>query len=138
MTLVGRWLLSAIFLICGVFKIVNFEAISKDMAAHGLTYTPALLVIAIIIEMIGAFSLIFGWKARWASFVLFLYLIPVTYVYHNFWSVGDALEQQTQFINFFRNAAIMGGLLLMIGNGPGGCSVDSRGCRRKSHNNLPE
>jgi putative oxidoreductase len=40
-----------------------------------------------------------------------VWLVPVTLVFHNFWAV-PAAQQQDQMINFLKNVAIIGGLLV--------------------------
>ncbi|HYT56152.1 MAG TPA: DoxX family protein, partial [Verrucomicrobiae bacterium] len=50
--------------------------------------------------------------ARWGALLLFLYLIPVTLIFHNFWAYSG-IEMQTQLVNFLKNLSIMGGLLLV-------------------------
>jgi putative oxidoreductase len=55
---------------------------------------------------------------------LFLYLIPVTLVMHNFWA-APAAEQQNQIINFLKNVAILGGLLKFCAAGAGAYSLDA-------------
>ena len=52
-----------------------------------------------------------GFKARYAALVIALWLVPVTLVFHNFWGV-PAAQQQEQMINFLKNLAIIGGLLV--------------------------
>lgn len=69
--------------------------------------------------------LVIGWQTRLAAFVIFLFLIPVTLVFHNFWAAPAAMVQD-QFIHFMKNLAIMGGMLVLAGSGPGGWSVDRR------------
>ncbi len=64
-------------------------------------------------------------KARFAALALFLYLIPVTLIMHNFFGVGGA-ERQAQTIHFMKNLAIMGGLLMVTASGAGPFSVDAR------------
>jgi putative oxidoreductase len=64
--------------------------------------------------------LVLGWHARWAALVIFLYVIPVTLVFHPFWT--DA----SQLWNFWKNVAIMGGMLYIMAYGPGPFSIDQR------------
>jgi putative oxidoreductase len=56
---------------------------------------------------------------------LFLYIIPTTYFFHNFWTM-TGMDQQNNLAHFLKNLAIMGGLLLLAANGPGGYSLDAR------------
>lgn len=121
--LVGRILLAVIFLWSGFNKIVGFAGTAGFMASKGLPMVEVLLVLSIVIEIGGALMIIFGWKPRLAAAALFLWMIPVTLVFHAFWAVPPD-QVQMQMINFFKNLSIMGGLLLVLGFGSGPYSVD--------------
>ncbi len=58
-----------------------------------------------------------------AAVVIFLFIIPVTLVFHNFWAV-PAAEAQMQMIQFMKNLAIMGGMLYIAAFGAGRYSLD--------------
>lgn len=121
--LLGRILLSVIFLWSGFGKITGFAGTAGYMASKGLPMVEVLLVLSIVIEIGGALMIILGWKARLAAAALFLWMIPVTLVFHNFWAMPPD-QVQMQMINFFKNLAIMGGLLMVLGCGSGPYSVD--------------
>ncbi|MGH8744680.1 MAG: DoxX family protein, partial [Burkholderiales bacterium] len=107
--LVGRALLSLIFILSGWGKITGFSGTAAYMASVGVPMSEVLLVPAIIIELGGGLMLLLGWKARWAALAIFLFIIPTTLIFHAFW-VADAAQMQNQ-INFMKNLAIMGGML---------------------------
>lgn len=123
--LAGRILLALIFLMSGIGKIGGFAGTADYMASKGVPMVEVLLVITIIIEIGAAAMLILGFKARLGAAALFLWLIPVTLIFHNFWAM-PAAEQQIQMIMFLKNLAIMGGLLLMMANGSGPYSLDKK------------
>jgi putative oxidoreductase len=62
-------------------------------------------------------------KARLGALVLFLYLIPVTFTFHHFWSYPPD-KAQDQFFFFLHNWALMGGLLYVVACGAGALSLD--------------
>lgn len=121
--LLGRILLALIFVISGYKKIGGFEQTAAYMTSKELPYADVLLVLTIIVELGGGILLILGWKARWAAAAFFLFLIPVSLIFHPFWAV-DAAQMQNQFNSFFKNLCIMGGMLYIIAYGAGPLSVD--------------
>jgi putative oxidoreductase len=123
--LVGRNLLALIFVISGFGKITGFVGTASYMAAKGIPLTEIALVITIIIELGGGFLLILGWQTRWAALALFLFVIPTTLIFHNFWAVEMA-QVRMQQIQFLKNLCIMGGLLYVMAFGAGSLSVDNR------------
>jgi putative oxidoreductase len=123
--LVGRILLAIIFIKSGWGKIGGFEQTAGYMASKGLPMAQLLLVASIVIELAAGILLVIGYKARWAALAIFLWLIPVTFVFHAFWAV-PAEQVQNQMNHFLKNVAIMGGMLMVFALGPGGYSVDKR------------
>jgi putative oxidoreductase len=101
----GRLLLSAIFIVSGVFKVAGFAGTAGVMASMGIPLAKFALVITILIEIGGGLLLLTGFKARNAALALALYLVPVTLVFHN-------PTHQDQSVNFMKNLAIIGGLLV--------------------------
>ncbi|TXI36442.1 MAG: DoxX family protein [Nitrosomonas sp.] len=125
--LLGRWFICAIFLISAVQKILTWDTTSTDMVATGLQVVPLFLVGAILIEFFGGLSLLLGARAKLGALLLAIYLIPVTALFHNFWTlpVGSELWS-SQLTMFLKNCAIFGGLLYIISTGAGNFSRDRR------------
>jgi putative oxidoreductase len=117
--LVGRILLAVIFIKSGWGKIGGFEGTAGYMASKGLPLVPVLLALTILIELGGGLLLAIGYKARWAALVIFLFLIPVTFIFHPF-------TDPAQVNAFMKNVAIMGGMLVVFAFGPGALSLDRR------------
>ena len=116
----ARIMISAIFLMAGMNKILGPGGTLQYMAAHGMPLTKFFLVCAIILEIAGGLSILLGYKARWGAVALFVFLIPTTLIFHTKFS------DQVQVIMFMKNTAIMGGLLLIAYFGAGPVSIDAR------------
>lgn len=121
--LLGRLLLAALFIPAGLTKIPGFENTAAYMAAKGLPLVPLLLVLTILIEAGCGLLILLGWRAREAALLLFLFLIPVTLVFHGFWGVEDPAARAQEQRNFMKNLAIMGGVLMIAGLGSGPLSL---------------
>lgn len=113
--LIARLLISTIFVTSAISKSFGWEGNVSHMASKHLTHITILLGAALIVEALGSLSLILGFGARLAASVMFLYLIPVTLLLHDFMST-----------QFEKNLGIMGGLLMIAANGPGILSLSSR------------
>ena len=120
--LLGRMLLSLIFIISGYHKIGAFDQTAAYMAAKGLPMVEILTALTILIELGGGLMILLGWKARWGALAIFLFLIPVTLIFHDFWAAAPDQMQQ-QFNNFMKNIAIMGGMLYIMAYGSGAYSL---------------
>jgi putative oxidoreductase len=125
--LAGRLLLSALFFQSGWHKITDFSGNVAVMSAKGIPSPEVLLGLTIVLVVGGGLMILFGWHARWAAAVLFAWMIPVTLLYHDFWTAQPA-QLFNQTTHFMKNLAIMGALLHLFGMGPGPLSLnDGRG-----------
>jgi putative oxidoreductase len=116
--LVGRLLLAYIFIVAGYGKIAGFAGAAKYMASKGMLMVEPLLVGAILVELVGGLMIAVGFKARWAAWAIFLFLIPTTIIFHPGWA------DPGQVIQMNKNLAIMGGMLYVAFMGPGKLSLD--------------
>jgi putative oxidoreductase len=123
--LVGRILIAAIFILSGFAKLFDLKTTAGYMTQAGIPAAEPLAVIAGVLEIAGGLAIAVGFLARLGALGLFLYLIPVTLVFHHFWTFQGA-EQKTQLVNFMKNLAIMGGLLVLYAEGPARWSVDAK------------
>ncbi|HEY9789958.1 MAG TPA: DoxX family protein [Candidatus Obscuribacterales bacterium] len=122
--LIGRILMSIIFIVSGCAKIMEWNGTLQMMAAKGIPAAPVVLAIATVIELAGGIAILFGIYSRMSALIMLLYLIPVTLTMHDFWAVIPA-QMNIQLVNFLKNLAIMGGLAMLAGYGPGRYSVGS-------------
>jgi len=120
LSLVGRLLLAAMFLLSGINKVADPQGTQQYMAAMGMTWMTGLFYIgAIVVELGGALSLLLGYRARIGAWVLTLFMIPTTLIFHTHF--GDP----NQMIHFLKNLSIMGGLLYVAAYGAGALSMDA-------------
>jgi putative oxidoreductase len=117
--LVGRVLLALIFTLSGFMKLIHLGGTAAMMQHQGIPMAGALALAAAVIEFGGGILLMIGLTARPVALILFLYLIPVTIIFHIM--PGGMMNQ----INTMKNFAIMGGLLIVASQGAGGLSIDS-------------
>ena len=127
LTVTGRFLLSLIFLMSAVGnKIPNFSEVVSAMSSEGVPAPRLLLTGAIGFLIAGGLSVILGYRARSGALLLLVFLVLATYYFHDFWTFEDVAEQKQQMIQFMKNLALMGALLLIVANGAGPYSVDDR------------
>jgi putative oxidoreductase len=123
LALVGRILLGSIFVLSGFQKLMGYSGVVASIAGKGLPMPEVLAVLTVAIELGAALLLVVGWKARWAALLIFLFIIPVSLVFHNFWTMEGAQAAMNR-IQFLKNVAIMGGMLMVAAFGPGRYSLD--------------
>ncbi len=125
LTLVGRVLLALLFLPAGISKIGGFAGTVGYIASKGLPLPSLGAVIAIVVEVVGGLALIAGFGTRWAALALAGFTLVATFVFHNFWGV-PADQAMMQQLMFFKNIAVVGGLLVLAAHGAGAWSLDAK------------
>jgi uncharacterized membrane protein YphA (DoxX/SURF4 family) len=124
-TLAGRICLALIFFVSAASKLSDFSGNAARMAAKGIPAAGLMLAGACVFEIVGALLVVLGWRTRLGAWLLILFLIPTTLLYHNFWA-SDGGERLAQMLEFLKNLSIIGGLLLVAGHGAGPLSLDAR------------
>jgi len=119
--LLGRVLLSALFLMSGIGKITAYSATAGYMASVGAP--GALLPLVILTEVGGAIAIIAGWRTRIVAFLLAGFTVLTALMFHS--NFGD----QNQMIHFMKNIAVAGAFLMLAANGAGRYSLDARAAR---------
>ena len=125
LALVGRLLLALLFLPAGISKIGGFAGTVGYIASKGLPMPSVAAVIAIMVEVAGAVALIAGFGTRWAALALAVFTFIATFLFHSFWAM-PAEQVMMQQLMFFKNIAVVGGLLVLAAHGAGAWSVDAK------------
>ena len=84
-----------------------------------------LLAVAAVVEIVGGLSILTGTFARLGALSLIAFLVVTTFLFHDFWTLSGP-ARDLQITMFLKNLSILGGLLLVLGFGAGGASVDKK------------
>jgi putative oxidoreductase len=112
MNAIGRLCLSAIFIVLGVLDILHWQG-TVGYLAMKMPAPSLMLACAIILKIGGGILLLTGQKIQLGAVALIVFMIPATLLFHNFWA-APAAEYQNQLIQFLKNLAIIGGLLMVL------------------------
>jgi putative oxidoreductase len=91
-----------------------------DLVNSLLPWTTVLMGIAIFCLIIGGLLVFFGVKTRFGAFLLILFILGATFVFHAFWMFPPE-EKSLQMTMFMQHVAILGGLLTLLALGNGTC-----------------
>lgn len=116
--LLGRLLISAIFLMAGLSKIGAYAGTQAYMESKGVP--GMLLPLVIALEVLAPIMIIIGWKARYAALALAIFSVASAVLFHL------EPENQMQMAMFMKNMAIAGGLLFIYIHGTGALGLDAR------------
>lgn len=118
LNLAARLLMAQIFIISGFGKLTGYAGTLGYFGKIGLPLPGVVLPLVILIELGGGLALLFGFKTRWVAAILALFSIGSALIAH-----AD-FAQPMQQINFMKNLAMAGGLLLWVRHGAGAPSLD--------------
>ena len=138
LNLVSRILLSAVFIVYGYLAFADINAWMKfnqaalkrffDMVAGGMAPPTWFGYLIATIQLVGGLAILVGIKIRWVAYAFVVYLIFIVFLAHNFWDMQGA-ARGANMAHFYKNLAIMGGLLLLALQGAGRYSVDGQTSR---------
>ena len=116
--LIGRILISALFLISAYDKIFSIDGSMSWMEGFGIP--GFLLYPAIALEIILPLFIIVGYQARIAAGLLALFCLSTAFIFHlNF---ADPMQK----ISFLKNIGLAGGFLFILANGTKDWSVKNK------------
>jgi putative oxidoreductase len=116
LNLVGRLLVVALFLPAGLSKITGFLGIPAPTLAA---------IVTIAVEVLGSIALLVGYQTRVTAIVLAIFTLVASIAGHAFWAAPADQAFVAQLL-FFKNVAVMGGLLVLASAGAGQWSVDGK------------
>ena len=117
--LLARICLVVLFPFSGLDKIIHWKDALAQAKSTPVPFVRTLLVLAILVELVTPFCIIFGWHERLAAFVLAGVCAMTAVLYHqfwrfaDFWTPGDSIAR-SHFWDFLKNFGLVGGLLLVI------------------------
>lgn len=115
--LLGRLLMSAIFIQGGINKLLAPAAAMGMMDHYGMPLPMIAYAVSVVIELGGGLLVLLGWQARCAALVLAVWCIATALVAHL--HPGDG----NQMIHFMKNVCMAGGFLQLFAFGPGRFSL---------------
>ena len=120
----GRLFYSLIFVVAGFGHFTHQEI--AYAAAQGIPIAGVLVPASGIMAIVGGLSILLGFHGKLGAWLLVLFLVPVTFAMHNFWTVKDPMMQQIQMAMFLKNFSMLGSALFFTQIGTGPLSLDSR------------
>jgi putative oxidoreductase len=118
----ARFMFSIIFVISGFNHFTSGSISYADKM--GLPMADMLVPVSGLLAIIGGISIILGYHAKIGAILLLVFLIPVTFIMHHFWTYEDPQMAQLQFIHFFKNISMIAGAILIALYGAGPVSFD--------------
>ena len=111
---VGRIIAAVFFLMNGFNHFAQLNMMTGYTKSKGIP-APALAVGSSgVLLFLGGLSLLLGYHPTIGAALLVIFLLGVSFGMHNFWTVQDPQAKQGEMINFLKNMAILGLLLMTL------------------------
>ena len=120
----GRLILAWFFLSEAWWRIRDWEGTVTLMHMKHIGNAEPLLALTIMLMALGGISLLLGYYARTGALVLFALTIIMSVMIHDYWKISNVVDRDADYDLFIRNMAIAGGLLFLVGMGPGPFAID--------------
>ena len=125
LALAGRILLASLVVLSGFNKLTGFDGTVGYIASGGLPMPTVVAVLTILLELGGGLLLVVGFLTRPLGLAFAAFTLLAALLFHAYWSVPESARMM-QYLSFWKNVSIAGGMLLLAAFGPGRFSLDGR------------
>lgn len=113
--LLGRLIYGGFFLYSGIHHFIDFEQVTKYAAAKKVPFPEAAAGVSGALLLIGGMSILLGFKPKYGSLALLLFLATASPAIHDFWNAADSGQRQNDMVNFMKNLGLSGAALAFMG-----------------------
>jgi len=110
----GRILYGGFFLLGGINHYQNLNMMAGFTASKGVPAAKPGVMASGLLIIVGGLLVILGWHVRIGLACIVLFLVPVTFLMHNYWAEKDMMQMINQRVNFQKNLALLGAALMML------------------------
>jgi uncharacterized membrane protein YphA (DoxX/SURF4 family) len=113
--LLGRILYGGFFVNAGINHFRHLGMMSQYAGMKGVPAAKPAVVVSGLLILVGGACIVLGCSPAWFGVLCIeLFLVPVTFMMHNFWAETDQMARINQRVNFEKNAALAGAALMFL------------------------
>ncbi len=112
--MLGSIIFGAYFVYSGFNHFNNEKAMTGFAKSKGVPSPRLAVLLTGAMMMIGGLGFILGMYIQESAILLLVFLIPTTFIMHTFWKISDPMHKMTDRINFMKNVALIGALLMFL------------------------
>ena len=113
-TFVGRLMVGGFYLYYGLNNLVDYAGMTGYAAFKGVPMPSIAVAIGAVLLLIGGISILAGWRPVIGIAALVAFLLPVTMLMHNFWTIADPQMHVIEQGMWMRNMALAGAALVFL------------------------
>ncbi len=111
----GRLLFGGFFLYNAYNHFANVPNMTGYAQSKGIPSPKGAVIVSGILLVIGGFCVLFDVYPTVGLVALVLFLLPVTVMVHAFWKIQDPMGRLGERVQFGKNVALLGAILIMLG-----------------------
>lgn len=112
--LIGRVIFGGFFVMSGFNHFKNSKILAPYAQAKGVPMAYPSVLFTGLLLLLGGLGVILGVYPRLALVLIIVFLVPTSFMMHNFWKDTDPGQKMTNQINFNKNMALLGAALMMM------------------------
>ena len=112
--LAGRVIFGGFFLYSGVNHFIKFGMMTQYAKMKGVPFPAIAQGMTGLMLLFGGVSIVFGIYPFVGIVLLVAFLLPVSLMMHSFWKIEDPQLRMADTINFTKNMALLGAVLMLL------------------------
>ncbi len=111
---VGRVIFGGYFLMMGMNHFMKMGMMTGYAGSKGVPAAKLAVMVTGSMLMGGGLGILLGVYVQYAVLLLVAFLVPVALKMHNFWAIEDPNQKVVEMLNFMRNMAFTGAVLMLL------------------------
>jgi uncharacterized membrane protein YphA (DoxX/SURF4 family) len=111
--ILGRVIFGGYFIYSGINHLINLKMMSGYAQSKKAPMPTVSVIITGLMLLAGGISYLFNFHISIGSGLLILFLLTASFMMHDFWTIKDPQQKMSEMVNFLKNFALIGALLLM-------------------------
>jgi putative oxidoreductase len=112
--LTGRFIFSAYWLAAGFNHFKNIDYMTEYSRTKGVPAPKLAVAGSGVLLLVGGLSFLLGICPVIGIWLVIVFLLGASFVIHRYWQIEDPKMRQMEMINFSKNMALVGALLMML------------------------
>jgi putative oxidoreductase len=109
---VGRILLCALFISSGISHLTQLQSVTGYAQSKHVPAAKAAVAVSGLMILVGGIMILVNWHPIVGCLLLIVFLIPVAFKMHNFWTLSDPMQKAGDRAHFFKDLALAGAAMI--------------------------
>jgi len=112
--LIGRIILGIYYLFNAANHFMQLEMMSGYAGSKGVPAPKVAVAGSGLVLLLGGLSILLGYQPYIGVALLVIFLVPVAFMMHNFWTIEDPQMKMGDMVNFLKNIALAASALMFL------------------------